>query len=188
MYTEQSHRYDEKLNVWYPNQYSSYDEYKQKYLELAYTTQLLCKRLKLLILYSKLKGEEAEYLKDDLCLNTEALHARATEETLKNIQCGLINLNGVEYSVTLIDVIRDRGLCDIYSISESNLKMHIMSICEIISERLTNGIYDSKFVTDIGDLIFKFNQIAPIYGSEKFVNLIKILDSIKTSNESTELD
>lgn len=180
MHSEQTHRYDHQFNVWYPNRYTSYNDYKQKYLALAYTTQLLCKRLKLLIKYSKVHGDDAEYLKDELGLNIVALHTRADGETLKNIQCGLVNLNGIQHPVTLMDVIRDSELREIYFIPQSNFKIHMISICETISERLTNGIYDSKFITDIKDLIFKLNRIAILYGSDlsDISDLSTILDSI----------
>lgn len=144
---EITHNYDEEHHVFYPKKYGSYQNYHDTYLKMGYTTYLLYKHLALLVKYYESLDEEVVfYIKDELLLGMVALKYRS--DILGDIFFGKIIQNDVEVSITMAEALNNKNYQELCLASDSNFRGHLMSVFNTMKTRVSNGIIDSKLLTD----------------------------------------
>lgn len=165
-----THKYDDVHGIWYPLEYASYEDFKKIHLETVHTTSLLFKRLKLVIKYNNSKQYAGGYYKDKLRLNKITLKHGAPTNVMKSIKCGYVTEQGSERLITMMDNLD----------TVINFDIHVKSLCEILKQRLCDGIYNKELLDDddtCKKLIALMNKICEMdIGTNE---LTSVLDDLK---------
>lgn len=102
----------------------------QECQRLLYTIPLLLERLELLMTYCN--TEDKNTVKFKLSVNQRAINCNVPAANLKRIKYGMIRLNGVYHSVSMMDCVENSGLEEICLSPLSNITMHMDSIYELL--------------------------------------------------------
>lgn len=127
-----THKYDSEHHIYYPREYSSYNDYKERWLNGPYTTTLLQERIKLLTEYQHIttnksdetfKDKTGEYLIDDMRL--EALSDDI-----------MFNLEALKHRSDLFEQLNE--------ISKLDRPQQIDDLTNMVKDRINKGIFDPK--------------------------------------------
>jgi hypothetical protein len=121
-----THKYDNKTGVYYPKEYASYADFKERCLKGPHTTTLLKERIDFLIQYQNLSNNKSDdiykddsgkeilvddirlmMLQDDIDLNLLAIRGNGGNEIFKQVY-NLIEMSIQQQIGILSNIVKDR--------------------------------------------------------------------------------